>query len=395
MTTLIKDTSGRTSKGSVAILCSNNRLQLRFNYGGKRHYLSLGLPDTKVNRKAAELKVQIIERDIAYGEVDLTLQKYKPQNSLEAIRLEGLEPDLRDLWGKWVDYRKPQLEAKTLEWFSTMGNHIHRMPVYTLDQSHQIRDWIVGNIAADMGKRLLTRINACCKWALKTGLIAQNPFEGMAAEIKLTKAQNTDHFKIDPFACEEQEAIINAFEAHRYHKIYAPLVRFLFLTGCRPSEALGLKWRHVDDDKILFKEAVVYANSKPTAKGSTKTGKDRFFPINKTLGLFLNSIKPEKAKSDGLLFNIDGKPMNYSLFWRAWHGRKSGKKRYVGVVTSLAEKGQIKRYRHPYQCRHTFITQCLEAGVPIPQVAKWVGNSPAIIMQHYAGILFSVQVPEF
>lgn len=395
MTILIKDTSGRTSKGSVAILCSNNRLQLRFNYGGKRHYLSLGLPDTKVNRKAAELKVQIIERDIAYGEVDVTLQKYKPQKSLGAVRLEGLEPDLRELWEKWVDYRKPQLEAKTLEWFGTMGNHIHRMPVYTLDQSHQIRDWIVANIAADMGKRLLTRINACCKWALKTGLIAQNPFEGMAAEIKLTKAQNTDHFEIDPFAREEQEAIINAFETHRYHKIYAPLVRFLFLTGCRPSEALGLKWRHVDDDKILFKEAVVYANSKPTAKGSTKTGKDRFFPINKTLGAFLTSVKPENAKSDDLLFNIDGKPMNYNLFWRAWHGRKSGKKRYVGVVTNLAEKGQIKRYRHPYQCRHTFITQCLEAGVPIPQVAKWVGNSPTIIMQHYAGILSSVQVPEF
>jgi integrase len=395
MSTSTKDTPGRTSKGSVAILCSNSRLQLRFNYAGKRHYLSLGLPDTKVNRKAAELKVQIIERDIAYGEVDLTLQKYKPQNSLGVVRLEGLEPDLRDLWEKWVNYRKPQLEAKTLEWFSTMGNHIHRMPVYTLDQSHQIRDWIVANIAADMGKRLLTRINACCKWALKTGLIAQNPFEGMAAEIKLTKAQNTDHFEIDPFAREEQEAIINAFETHRYHKIYAPLVRFLFLTGCRPSEALGLKWRHIDNDKILFKEAVVYANGKPTAKGSTKTGKDRFFPINKILGAFLDSIKPENAKSDDLLFNIDGKPMNYNLFWRAWHGRKSGKKRYVGVVTNLAEKGQIKRYRHPYQCRHTFITQCLEAGVPILQVAKWVGNSPTVIMQHYAGILSSVQVPEF
>jgi integrase len=391
-----KNNSSRTSKGSVAILSSNGRLQLRFNYGDKRHYLSLGLPDTKANRKAAELKVQIIERDIAYGEVDLTLRKYKPQNGLEDfVPVEKLEPDLRELWEKWVDYRRPQLEAKTLDWFSTMSNHINRMPVHTLDQSQQIRDWVVSKIAADMGKRLLTRINACCKWALKNGLIAQNPFEGMAAEIKLTKAQNADNFDIDPFTREEQEAIIDTFEKHRYHKIYAPLVRFLLLTGCRPSEALGLRWRHVDDNKILFKEAVVYANSRPTEKKSTKTGQDRFFPINKTLRLFLDSIQPENARAEDFLFSINGKPMNYSLFWRAWHGRKSGKKRYVGIVMNLAEKGLIKRYRHPYQCRHTFITQCLEAGVPVPQVAKWVGNSSTIIMQHYAGILSSVQVPEF
>ena len=37
----------RHSKGTVAIIISNDRLQLRFNYGGKRHYLSLGLSDTQ------------------------------------------------------------------------------------------------------------------------------------------------------------------------------------------------------------------------------------------------------------------------------------------------------------------------------------------------------------
>lgn len=38
-----QDAKHRASKGSVAILASNGRLQLRFSYGGKRHYISLGL----------------------------------------------------------------------------------------------------------------------------------------------------------------------------------------------------------------------------------------------------------------------------------------------------------------------------------------------------------------
>ena len=41
----------RSAKGSVVILNSHDRLQLRFRFGGKRRYLSLGLPDTPINRK--------------------------------------------------------------------------------------------------------------------------------------------------------------------------------------------------------------------------------------------------------------------------------------------------------------------------------------------------------
>jgi hypothetical protein len=37
----------------------------------------------------------------------------------------------------------------------------------------------------------------------------------------------------------------------------------------------------------------------------------------------------------------------------------------------------------------------LEKGVTVVQVAKWVGNSPEIIMKHYAGTIRQIQVPEF
>jgi len=57
--------------------------------------------------------------------------------------------------------------------------------------------------------------------------------------------------------------------------------------------------------------------------------------------------------------------------------------------------GKVERYRPQYNTRHTLIAQCIEAGVSPVQVAKWVGNSPEIIMTHYAGTLRRVQVPEF
>lgn len=75
----------KASKGSVQIKISNRRLQLVFSHGGKRHYLSLGLPDKKVNRKAAEAKAKLIESDITYDRLDPTLAKYKPQSALSTV----------------------------------------------------------------------------------------------------------------------------------------------------------------------------------------------------------------------------------------------------------------------------------------------------------------------
>ncbi len=122
-----------------------------------------------------------------------------------------------------------------------------------------------------MGKRLLTRINACCKWALESGLIDQNPFQGMASQIKLPKSATSDDFDIDPFTKPEQQTIVTAFESHRTYKRFAPLVRFLLLTGCRPSEAIGLRWKHIRSTHIHFTEPVVYCKGKSVSKSSTKS----------------------------------------------------------------------------------------------------------------------------
>lgn len=53
----------KAAKGSVRIKVSNERLQLVFSHAGTRHYLSLGVPDNKLNRKVAEAKAKLIESD--------------------------------------------------------------------------------------------------------------------------------------------------------------------------------------------------------------------------------------------------------------------------------------------------------------------------------------------
>lgn len=59
------------------------------------------------------------------------------------------------------------------------------------------------------------------------------------------------------------------------------------------------------------------------------------------------------------------------------------------------EEGKVKRYLPQYNCRHTFITLCLEDKISPQQVAEWCGTSVAIIEQHYLGTIRQVDVPSF
>jgi len=46
--------------------------------------------------------------------------------------------------------------------------------------------------------------SACCKWATKSGLADENPFAGMAADLKLPKVQAAED-DVNPFSIPEGE----------------------------------------------------------------------------------------------------------------------------------------------------------------------------------------------
>jgi integrase len=110
-------------KGTVQIKLSNDRLQLVFSFVGKRHYLSLGLHDTPINRKVAEAKARQIELDMLSGYFDATLAKYRPEPLLTAVTpiltpINPAVPQVRtltptELWQQYTNYKASQLKETT------------------------------------------------------------------------------------------------------------------------------------------------------------------------------------------------------------------------------------------------------------------------------------------
>ena len=256
-----KTPTGKASKGSVTILGSNGRLQLRFRFGGKRHYISLGFADTPQNRKLAEMKAREIELDILAGHFDESLAKYKPQKAL------SVEPDLDitptvtptipDLWSQYTRYKASSVKETTCLYYVSFARLFEQLGDVPLMEALQVKDQLEKLTTVHQVKKTLMQLNAACKWGMKHGLIESNPYEGMAGEMPKYRYQLEP--KPNAFTEQEREQTIQAFKDHRgnwngrgytgiCYSHYAPFVEFLFLTGCRPSEAIGLRWRNVAED---------------------------------------------------------------------------------------------------------------------------------------------------
>jgi len=374
----------KLSKGSVGIETFQGRLRLRLPrqlYSGKQKYLTLGLDDSLGNRTIAEAKVKQIESDIAYERFDYTLNKYRPEHArLDDTATETPKNlNLTELWEKYVAYKTPTSSPKTvIDSYVPMGRHFANAP-QAIDQSLEIRNYLLEATTEDMARRCLMHLSAACKWGVKNGLLATNPFEGIYLELARPKYEE----QANPFTAQERDCIIEAFCGHNTGKkgisysYYTNFVKFLFYTGCRPSEAIGLRWKHISDDccKITFSEAIVRAGGKPLSRETTKTKKTRKFSCTNTLQALLQSIKSDKCDPEALVFpNREGNPINYNDFGRrAW--------KTVTKLVNLHEKNGMTTT--PYNCRDTFITLQALQGNSSDTIARWVGNTAEVIRKHY------------
>lgn len=378
-----RKSSRKAKSGSVQVKISNNRLQLVFSHGGKRHYFSTGLTDSPLHRKLAQDKAFQIQRDIEYGEFDSTLEKYKPQLALttvEPVSTIATALTMAEVWSRYVEIRQVGKSPSTLRMYDWVSNHIDRCPHTLPTEAQAIFDWMAVNIVPGTVKRLLTQFCSCCRWAKKAGLIESNPFVGMAAEVK--EPVTEDDEDVDPFSRQERDDVIAAFKASRYYKHYAPLVEFLFFTGCRPSEALALEWRHISSAVIQFEQALVNGRKrKLVVKKGLKTQERRKFPINSQVAKILESIKPTHCVPNSLVFPS---PKGKHIDWHNFTNR--------GWKLTLESLPEIE-HRKPYQTRHTFCSLCREEGAASIQIAKWVGNSAEMIDRVYAKPVDQVQVP--
>jgi integrase len=371
--------SKRSEIGSIdSISVVLNGKYLRIGIAGKhfddgeRKFLSLGLKDNEIDRADAEMKAALIRSDILKGKFDESLARYSPES--KRSKQENSE-SISELWNFYVNYKSVKLKESTVNYMrSGLGKLIHDCPHQSVNAALLIRNWLLEQTTSSMVKRILTHLNAAINWAIQNKLcrLDISPFKGMAGD--LPKHKWEEEGSPNAFSLVEKSLFINAISNHKNPSIahYDRFIRFLFMTGCRPSEAIGLRYSDIDlvDGHINFGGSIVRINGKPTRSKGSKNNKQRKFKMNE---LLLNLIHPLIIGNELLdvlvFFGVKSNEIEYGYFSRnIWKP----------IATEIC-----KRNTTPYSARDTFITEQLTAGIPAAKVAAWCDTSISQIQKRY------------
>ncbi|WP_293356293.1 MULTISPECIES: site-specific integrase [unclassified Microcoleus] len=425
---------------------------------GKPKYLYLGKAGFSATNpddcRRAELIAVQMESDLDHPEwdklFDRTLEKYglagllggKYAKLADVLQLPGIpqvEPEITvgTMWEAYLEWKEKRVEPSTFLNFKVIYTNALKGLKWD-KRTHIETDRGIMNesicsptlkskaqnlpIGKENQMRILLALNECCDLAIERGETKINPFKGLLCDYKPDardkykpsvtasgdvlswwKVQDSalqDKLDSDKraFTKVERDIIVKAFyESDKSGaQQIAPLIEFLFLTGCRPGEAFALRWGDIKTESgiIWFSKALGRRTKEAQV---TKNKTIRMFKLYPPLIELLNTIKPTIVDPSDLVFKqSNGKGYYTELVHAQWNGntyknRKTGGiVATPGVVTRLVDEGKISQYLAPYHTRHTYITLTAWANKgdtsALMLLAHSCENSVEVIVAHYLGI---------
>ena len=246
---------------------------------------------------------------------------------------------------------------------------IARCPIQDLHKGREAMSWVLSQQPCKSSRKVAVLLRAFYKWAAQAdvGLLTVNPVstfrfpKAPQGEIEVVVIPQTEM----PFVMAGLE--LRADNPNRWDLV----ARFMHQTALRTGEVFALKAEDIKGDKLLIHKNLTLTHG---LKESTKTNRKRKVPLNPTALDILKQLDSQ----DSFLF-----PWNRHAFQSFFRDR----------MQILHSQSVISRRYRPYDLRHTAITQWLEAGVPVAQVALWAGNSAEVIWKHYAGASEDYAIP--
>ncbi len=158
----------------------------------------------------------------------------------------------------------------------------------------------------------------------------------------------------------EFQALLTYVESVRVGrtKSCANLMRFLAYGGFRKGEAKQISWADCD-----FEKGKIRVKGDPET--GTKNWEVRYVPMIPEMKILLEKLRserPEAKPSDAVMLVSECQ----------------------GAINTACKNLNVTRFTH-HDLRHLFATRCIETGVDIPTVAKWLGHKDggALAMKVY------------
>ncbi len=192
----------------------------------------------------------------------------------------------------------------------------------------------------------------------------------------------------DPFTQDEIQKIVTT-EPRNGRIQELNMVQFMLWSGPRVSEVLALGWDDVDLDsgEVLFRRARVRGIFKATKTKRSKRVHELLSPALAALKaqwLITGKLEPQQIE----VKQRDNRTMKKESVRFVFLNSHTGQPHYDDFrlrdrfFRAHLNRAEV-RYRGPGQCRHTYISQMLTAGMDIEWISKQAGTSTEMIRRRY------------
>lgn len=377
----------RGRRGGVSITARSGVLRLRWTYQGKRQELSLRLPDTPHNRRLATIQAIQLELDLIEGQFDESLNKYRVGQFVQARKPSSSTVSLFKQFSQFKAGKGVSAQALNTK-YSALRSNIKRLGRDILTEA-DARDLIAllrsrqGQLTANQNLFLLKSFG---QWLVASNHFAANPFTAISAQTGAAKITQDR----TPFSKDELLRFYPAMLLHPTASHYCDFTVSMLLLGLRPSETIGLRWRHIllQRKEITISESLSrgpegQSSGAGRVRKSTKTERVRILPMSDRLHrLFMARWRPDVQPDDLVFLSPEGQAID--------------DRNYRNRVWKIVLKAAQIPYRPPYTARHTLISHGLEyGGWTYKQAAYIAGHtSTRTVSRTYSHLLEKPDLPD-
>ncbi|MSS64563.1 tyrosine-type recombinase/integrase [Velocimicrobium porci] len=312
--------------------------------------VTVGIKDGKPIKKTVYGKT-IKEVEKNYRDIMLLIDK--------GVVLDRNNITLAELWEEWFRIKKNNtIQEQSKDRYKRLYNiiiptigemKVKKVTSYTVES---LLEPYISSKKTATAKDILATLKSLFDYAIKNDIVYKNPCADLIVRHIPEKRRALTEFEkilIEKATIPEKE---NAF------------INILRYTGMRRNEVLALQKKDIDlnNSIIHIHKTLVVKNGKTVIQYYTKTESGvRTIPIFEPLFPVLREYIANKNNEDMLFLNQKG---NYMNSQNVFDFMKKIKKT-VGLSDDVT--------CHTF--RHTFISECYEAGVDVIRLQQWVGHS--------------------
>lgn len=248
------------------------------------------------------------------------------------------------------DYRAMMIDFIARSWPALLETDVRKV------SERDCENWLVRyqqQYAPTVVNNSIGTLRAVFDEAIGTGARFNNPAAGLSrVKVRQKRLELPSREEFLRFVEEIRSA------GARQSKDCANLVRFLAYSGLRIGEAKCVTWADAN-----FTRRELHVRGDPET--ATKNGETRYVPMIPELEQMLTELRSERTND----------PPTATVM-RVFECQNS--------MTHAAKKIGMKRITH-HDLRHLFATICIESGVDIPTVSRWLGHKDggALCMKIY------------